>query len=124
MVAEAASGDQADLGVDLLDGCVGELVGDRRLDHLALLGDPTSNLDERFEPAPSGPLQPRVEAHERVVGGDAVDLPELLAEQVGAVQPLVELLDSCQLELLAVGQVLGVLPEREPGALELAGSAC
>ena len=57
----------------------------------------------------------------RVVGGDAVDLAQLLAEQVGAVQPVVELLDPRQLELLALGQVLGVLPQREPGAFELAG---
>ena len=37
VVAEASSGDEADLGVELLDGGVGELVGDGRLDHLALL---------------------------------------------------------------------------------------
>ena len=54
-----------------------------------------------------------------MLGGDAVDLAELLGEQVSSVQALVELLDASELELLARGQVLGVLPEREPGALEL-----
>jgi hypothetical protein len=49
---EAASGDQADLGVDLLDGGVGELDSESRFDHLTLLGDPTGHLDERLEPAP------------------------------------------------------------------------
>ena len=37
------------------------------------------------------------------------------------VQPLVELLDAGELELLALGEVAWVLPEREPGALELFG---
>ena len=56
-----------------------------------------------------------------MLGGDAVDLAQLLGEQVGAVQALVELLDASELELFALGQVLGVLPEREPGFLELFG---
>jgi hypothetical protein len=51
---------------------------------------------------------------------DAVDLPQLLAEQVGAVEALVERLDAGELELLALGQVAGVLSEREARALELA----
>ncbi len=44
-----------------------------------------------------------------------------MGEQVGAVEALVELLDARELELLALGQVAGVLPQREPGAFELAG---
>jgi len=50
-----------------------------------------------------------------------VDPAQLLFEQVGAVDRRVELLDEGELGLLAVGQVLGPLPEREPGALELLG---
>ena len=121
MVAEAPSGDQPDLGVDLLDGCVGQLVRDRGFDHLALLGDPAGELEEPFQTTSSGPLQPRLEQDQGVLGGDAVDLAQLLGEQVGAVQALVELLDASELELLALGQVPGVLPERELGALELFG---
>jgi hypothetical protein len=83
---------------------------------VTLLGDPSGDLDERLEAAAPRPFQPGVEEHERVVGLDPVDLAQLLAEQVGAVQPLVELLDPGELELLALGQVLGVLPQREPGA--------
>ena len=48
-----------------------------------------------------------------MVGLDTVDLAELLAEEVAAVEPLVELLDPRQLELLAFGELLGVLPQRE-----------
>src|ERR1035437_4169071 len=78
-------------------------------------------LLERLQATSPGPLQPRLEQHERVSGGDAVDLPELLGEQVGAVQALVGLLDRRELELLAVGQVAGVLPQHEAGALQLLG---
>ena len=102
------------------DAGVGEPVGDRGLDHSALLGDPSGELDERLEAAASGPAQPGLEQREGLVGGDAVDLAELFVEQVGAVERLVGLLDPGELGLLAVGEVLGVLPEREPGALELA----
>ena len=121
MVAEPASGDQADLGVDLLDRGVGQLVGDRRFDPFTLLGDPAGELDERLQLTASGPFQPGLEQDQRVLGGDAVDLAQLLGEEVGAVQLVVELLDARELELLAFGQVLGVFPEREPRALELAG---
>jgi hypothetical protein len=58
-----------------------------------------------------------------VIGGDAVDLAKLLGEEVGAVQPLVGLLDAGELELLALGEVAGVLPEHEPGAFEPLSSA-
>jgi len=44
-----------------------------------------------------------------------------LGEQVSAVQALVGLLDAGELLLLAVGQLLNVLPEREPGAFEILG---
>ena len=54
-------------------------------------------------------------------GGEPVDLAQLLLEQVRAVQPGVGLLDRGELRGLAVGEVLGVLPDREPGALQLAG---
>ena len=55
------------------------------------------------------------------MGADAIDLAQLLGEEVGAVQALVGLLDACELELLAVGQVAGVLPQREAGAFEIFG---
>ena len=121
MKAEAAADDQADLGVDLLDDGVAEVVDERRFDLLALLGDAPGEPSERFKARPSGPFQPGVEQCARLLGGDAVDLPELLGEQVGAVEALVELLDAGERCLLALGQLLGVLPEYEACALEFLG---
>ena len=107
MVAEPAAHDQADLGVDLLDPGIGQPVHERRLDPLALFGYPAGELAERFEARSAGPLQPRLEQHERVLWLGAVDLSELLGDQVRAIQALVDLLDRRELELLAVGQVAG-----------------
>ena len=88
-----------------------------RLDPRTLLGDGACELDERRQARSPGPGEPGVEQRDRVGEPYAVDLAQLLGEQVGAVEPLVELLDAGELELLALGQVLGVLPECEPGAL-------
>ena len=85
--SEGAADDQPQLGVQLLDACVQQSVAKGRLDPRALLGDRASELDERLQAASSGPLQPGVEQRDRVVESDAVDLAELLREQVGAVQP-------------------------------------
>jgi hypothetical protein len=76
-------------------------------------------LDERRQPAAPGPCEPRVEQPDGDLEGDAVDLAELLGDQVGAVGRLVGLLDLGELDLLAVGQVVRVLPQREEGALEV-----
>ena len=65
-------------------------------------------LSEWLQAGSSSPLEPRFEQRESVVCVDAVDLPQLLGEQVGAVQALVGLLDARQLELLALGQVARV----------------
>jgi hypothetical protein len=43
----------------------------------------------------------------------------LLGKEVGAVQALVGLLDACELELLMLAEVGGVLPEHEAGAFEI-----
>ena len=105
MEPEAAADDQADAGVHLLDASVREFVGDRGLDPEAVSADRAGELDERREPAAAGPREPGVEELERGGGGEAVDLAQLLLEQVGAVQPLVDLLDLGELELLSVGQI-------------------
>jgi hypothetical protein len=121
VVAEAASRDQPDLGVDLLDAGVAECVADRSLDAGALVANRAGELSERLEATSPGPLQPRVEDGDRLVAINAVDLSELFFEQGGAVQALVDVLDVDELELLASGQVLGVFPQREAGALEIFG---
>jgi hypothetical protein len=52
---EGAAGDQADLGVDRLDACVGEAVLDRGEDAGALVCDRAGELSERLEPAAPRP---------------------------------------------------------------------
>ena len=96
-------------------------MGDRGLDPDALLGERAGELDERWQSAASGPRQPAVQELARLLGGQPVDLPQLLLEQIGAIQRLVGMLDARELGLLAGGEVLGVLPQREPGALEVLG---
>jgi hypothetical protein len=104
VVAEAAADDQSDLGVYLLDACVGQGMVQRGLHFRALVGDASSEFDERLEARPPGPLQPAVEQRERVLERvGAVDLAQLLFEQVGAVDRGVELLDPGELLLLALG---------------------
>ena len=100
---ERASGDQPQLGVHLLDPRVAQPVLNRGLDPGSLLGDRARELDERREAASSGPGQPGVEQRDRLVERDPVDLAQLLGEQVGALEPLVQLLDAGELELLALG---------------------
>ena len=62
---------------------------DRGQDPGALIGDRAGELDERLQPAAASPLQPPLEQRDRGVGGESVDLAQLLFEQVGAVQWLV-----------------------------------
>ena len=121
MESECASGDQAQLGVHLLHTGVRESVPNGRLDPGTLLGDGARELDERRQARSPRPGEPGVEQRDRVGEPDAVDLAQLLGEQVGAVEPLVELLDAGELELLVLGQVARVLPECEAGSLEFLG---
>jgi hypothetical protein len=110
--AECVSGDESDLGVDLLD---------RGEDPVALVGDCPGELDERRQTRSARPFQPAVEQAVRGGGGELVDLAQLFLEQVCAVQPGVGLLDRGGLGGLAIGEVLRVFPDREPGALQLPG---
>ena len=95
---------------------------DRGDDPAALLGDRSGELHERRQPAATRPHQPSVQQPLGGRRGESVDLAKLLLEQVGAVQPGVGVLDRGELERLAVGEVLGVLPDREPRALQIAGA--
>jgi len=118
---ERASCDQPDVCVDLLDPGGGEAVLDRGEDPVALLGDRAGELDECRQTCSTRPRQPAVEQATRRGGRELVDLAQLLLEQVRAVHAGVGLLDRGELRRLAVGEVLRVLPDREPGAFELAG---
>jgi hypothetical protein len=65
-----------------------------RLDPGTLVGDGARELDERRQARSPRPDEPGVEQRDRVGEPDAVDLAQLLGEQVGALEPLVELLDA------------------------------
>ena len=121
MKSERLAGDEPDLGVELFDAGVGQAVLDRREDPVTLHDDRAGELDERRQPAPPRPLQPTVEQSLGGRGRELVNLAQLFLEQVGAVEPGVGALDLSELGGLAVGEVLGVLPDREPGALQLPG---
>jgi hypothetical protein len=90
----------------MFDGC---------MDAGALLGDRPDELDEWCEAAAPGPLQPVLEEHERGCGPDAVDLSELLFEEVRAVERLVRFLDLGEPRGLPLREVLRVLLQREVG---------
>jgi len=94
-------------------------VTDRGDDPIALLADGAGKLDECRQPAAARPHQPTVQQPLGDRRGEPVDLAQLLLEQIRAIQPGVGLLDRGELDGLAVGEVLGVLPHRKPGALQL-----
>jgi hypothetical protein len=81
--AEGASGEQPDLCVDRFHARVGQPVADGGGDPGALVGERARELDKRLEPAAARPLDPAVQQLDRLLGGQSVDLPELLLEQVG-----------------------------------------
>src|SRR3954462_4672804 len=91
--AEGASGGQPDLCVDRFHARVGQPVADGGGDPGVLVGERARELDKRLEPAAARPLDPAVQQLDRLLGGQSVDLPELLLEQVGAIQPRVGALD-------------------------------
>ncbi len=79
-------------------------------------------LHEGRDAAASGPVDPPVERLAGLVVGQLEDDSEAFLELVGPVQLGVGLRDPGQLRVLPLGQVLRVLPQREPGALERLGS--
>ena len=90
-------------------------------DPLPLFGDRARRASRTASGGSAAPTQATPRAARIARGPAAEDLAQLLLEQVGAVEGPVEALDVGELCLLAIGQVLGVLPEREAGALQLAG---
>ena len=75
--------------------------------------------DERVEPGSGGPGQPGVEVRGRERGVvEVVEQPQLLAQQEGAVEPRVGLLDLAERGELADGLAFGRLEQRPAGALD------
>ena len=81
-----------------------------------------ASLTKLGDAAAARPDEPRVEQRDGLVGAAVEDEPELLFEEVGAVEAAVDVLDRRELRLLAFGQPFGSLPERPAGAFEPAGA--
>ena len=94
---------------------------DRGEDRGLVLDDPFLEGDERGDPAAAGPADPGFEGVDGLVVAELEYQPEAFLEQVGPVQPGVGLGDPGELGLLPGGEVLRVLPQCVPGALELLG---
>lgn len=92
------------------------------VDSPAVLDDATGQLDEGGDAAAPRPGDPPVQGLFAFLAFDGEYMPKSFFEQVGAVQSGVGLGDPGQLGALGFGEVLRVLPQRVPGAFELAGA--
>jgi hypothetical protein len=96
-------------------------VEQRGLDVLAVVGDGSGQLNEGRDAAAASPLEPALEQGRGLLVGHPEDHPQLLLEQVGTVERIVEAGDQGQLLGLLRGQVLGVLEQRPTAVLDLGG---
>ena len=76
-----------------------------------MFADRAGELDERFQPGPRGPREPRIEPLGRFLGGESVDVAQLAVEQERAVHALVREHDLGELEQLFGGLLGGVLEQ-------------
>ena len=94
MKAEGAVADQADLAVEAFEAAVGEPEADGGEDAVAVGAQGAREPDERSQPRARGPGQPGIEVRGRERGvGQVVEQPQLFAQQEGAVEAAVGLLD-------------------------------
>ena len=91
-------------------------MGDGGEDLGAVANDATLLRNERFDAAAPCPGDPSVQCLGGLVDGEFDDRPSAFLEEVGAVEPRVGLGDPRQLHLLAIGEVLRVLPQCVPCA--------
>jgi hypothetical protein len=69
----------------------------------------------------AGPRKPGVQQRDRAGALELEHQPQFLLEQIGPVQSAVNVGDAGEGAALADGEVFWVLPQREPGTLELSG---
>jgi hypothetical protein len=111
MEPEGPPGEQPDAGIDGLDQGVGEAVFEGDQNGVDVVADGVAKALEGVDAGVPGPVQPELKKVDRLLEGELKDQAEVLLEQVGTEQRLVDALDPGQLADLLVGQVLGVLPE-------------
>ena len=81
-------------------------------------GDPFGEVHEGGDAAAACPGQPALERFDSVLPFDGEHVAQAFFEEVAAVETRVGLGDPVELVALAVGEVLGVLPQRVAGVLE------
>src|SRR3954454_20854750 len=91
--AKCTASDQLDLGVERLHATVVDAVKQRGLDVGAVVRDSPGQCHERIDAAASRPLEPALEGPDGVGIVNMEDHPQLLLEQVGAIQRSIELGD-------------------------------
>ena len=87
-----------------------------------MLGDGAGERHEGGDATAASPRKPGVQQRDRPWALELEHQPQFLFEQVGPVQAAVDVGDAGEGAALVDGEVLGVLPQREPGTLELRGS--
>jgi len=116
VVAVRAAGQQPQVGVGGLGAGARQAVGDGVEDQLPVALDRLGELDERWETASLGPREPADEQRRR--GGQITgleDRPELLFQEVGAVERPVGGLDAGQGAALVKGQRVGAFSAAPTG---------
>ena len=118
---EGSTGKEPDASIDRLDERVREAVLEGDEDGVNVVGDGVAEAHEGVDTGTPGPLHPLLQEFDRLHEGELEYEAEVLLEQMGAEQRLVDALDPDQLAFLAWGEVLGILPERVAASLELPG---
>ena len=113
MESKGPAGDESDARVHRLDECLRESMLEHRLDLCLAPADRAGQGDEGLEAGAAGPGEPALEELHASMWGQLQDLPELLLEQVGAVERGIGPCDGAELGSLSLSQVLRVLPEGE-----------
>ena len=116
--AECDSGEESDLGVGRLDEGVGQPGVEGVIDRHSVLHDLAGELDEGRHAGASCPRQPPVEGVLAGVALDGEHESQSFLEEVGAMEPRVDLGDPVELGALVVGEITRVLPECVAGACD------
>ena len=121
MEAVGTACDEADAGVGGLDATVGQAVLQGGNDVVTLLGDGASYLHKLLDATAACPDEPCVEKLNGSAARCVEDGAELLLQEVGAVEPLVGLLQPREHDALVPSQILWVLEESPAGTSVIAG---
>ena len=103
--AECDSGEESDLGVGRLDEGVGQPGVEGVIDRHSVLHDLAGELDEGRHAGASCPRQPPLEGVLAGVALDGKHESQSFLEEVGAMEPRVDLGDPVELGALVVGEI-------------------